>query len=116
MEELRKISNRNNWLIIALGIVLAIFTLAPACVIDNDNQDTTEQAEDNDGATTVSELKFEALPSTTQLPVERNSYLIETIPSQEEPESIELPEVNFLPSPARVFKVLFRHIISPNSP
>ena len=114
MEKLRTISKKHNWLILALGIALGVYIVMPAqsnCTINIDEtEEGTEQA-----PTTVSE-SIEAVPSASQEPVERTSYLIEELPDFNENVKMEVPKMVFLPSPTKVFKVLFEHIISPNSP
>jgi len=94
-----------------MGLVVlgsSLFVQSPTeAVIDS--SDSTESA-------IVSEVTMEAVPSAVQPSVERTSYLIETLPEIEEPASEDVTEESFLPSPAKVFKILSEHIISPNSP
>ena len=114
MEKLRNISHKKQWLAISLGVVLGIFVLGSSiCVQTSDN--VTEQSDSSESAT-VSEMTIEAVPSAVQPSVERTSYLIETLPEIEEPASEDVKQESFLPSPAKVFKILSEHIISPNSP
>ncbi|MEQ9231274.1 MAG: hypothetical protein RIF46_11385 [Cyclobacteriaceae bacterium] len=115
MQKLRNIANKNNWMILVLGVVLGIFVLSPAMNAGDDlAQDLVEETEKEN--TIVSELSYEAVPSATQQTVERNSYLIEIIPFFTEADAPEVETPSFMPSPSRVFEVLFEHIISPNSP
>jgi hypothetical protein len=114
VEKLRNIAKKHNWLILALGIVLGAFIVMPSqqnCSIQIDEME--EAAEE--APVTVSET-IEAVPSVSQASVERTSYLIEVLPDFNEGQKEEAPKMVFLPSPTKVFKVLFEHIISPNSP
>jgi hypothetical protein len=114
VEKLRHITKQHNWLILALGIVLGAYIIMPAqqnCPI---NVDEIEEGSD-EAPVTISET-IEAVPSASQAPVERTSYLIEILPDFNEGKKEEAPKMVFLPSPTKVFKVLFEHIISPNSP
>ncbi len=115
MEKLRNISSKKQWLAISLGIVLGIFALNSIVSSQELIKDVVEQPND-EGSETISELNFEAVHATAKTSIERNSYLIQILPEIEEPESEDVNEVSFLPSPAKVFKILFEHIISPNSP
>jgi len=89
--------------------------LGSSLCIATPSEDVTEQS-DSSESTTFSDLTIEAVPSAVQPTVERTSYLIEIIPEIVEPESEDVNEESFLPSPAKVFKILFEHIVSPNSP
>jgi len=115
LDKLRTISKKHNWLIVSLGVALAAYILLPIHCENNAVSDQVEQ-EENQTETQVSELKAEAVPSASQEPVERNSYLIETLPKAEEKEDDKFPFSSFIPSPSKVFEVLFEHILSPNSP
>lgn len=114
MEKLRNISHKKQWLAISLGIVLGIFVLGSSMCVQIP-KDITEQLDSNTPETVV-EMTIEAVPSAVQPAVERTSYLIETLPKNEEPASEEVTQESFLPSPAKIFKILSEHIISPNSP
>jgi hypothetical protein len=115
VEKLRSISKKHNWLIVILGIILGAFVILSSTTehkpAPKADCDATEQA-----PATVSETGMEAVQSTSQAPVERTSYLIEVLLSFNKTKAEEAPRETFLPSPTKVFKVLFRHIISPNSP
>lgn len=97
-----------------LGVILGIFVLTPTTSVSEVNPDLVEETDQD--STTVSELSYEAVQSATQQSVERNSYLIEIIPFLIETDKTEVETPTFLPSPSKVFEVLFEHIISPNSP
>ena len=113
LEKFSTISILKQWLAISLGIVLAVFTLCSPVYQEVSNE-VIEQADNQDEI--VSEFDFNAIQSGTKVTIERNYYLIETLPKIEEPESEDVKEESFLPSPAKFFKILFEHIISPNSP
>ena len=115
MEKPRNISAKKRWLPTFLGIILAVFVLSSA-VQTTEISNELEKQTDSQDEQTFSELTIEAVPSTVQTPIERNSYLIETLPEIEEPKSEDVEQESYLPSPAKVFKILFECIISPNSP
>ncbi|MCP4456485.1 MAG: hypothetical protein GY816_00415 [Cytophagales bacterium] len=115
MRKRRDISYKKQWLAISLGVVIGTFVLGLSVYMSIPTSQVTEQSDPNE-STTVSDLTIEAVPSAVQPTVERTSYLIEIIPEIEEPESEDVNEESFLPSPAKVFKILFEHIVSPNSP
>ena len=97
-----------------LGAILAIGILGNMKMAEPPVSDQTEQSDSKE--TVVSERLVEGVQSAPQASVERNSYLIETLPEIKEIEIIDFKEFTFLPSPAKVFEVLFEHILSPNSP
>jgi len=115
VEKLRSISKKHNWLIIILGVILGAFVILSSTTeperTPKADCDATEQA-----PTTISETSMEAVQSAGQAPVERTSYLIEVLLPFNETAAEEAPRETYLPSPTKVFKVLFQHIISPNSP
>lgn len=116
VKQVRNISKKHNWLVLTLGIILGVFiVLSTQPAPKEQAPDLTEQQPDKED-TTLSAASVEAVQGATQAPVERNSYLIEILPSIEISDKEEVREAGFLPSPEKVFKVLFRHIISPNSP
>lgn len=109
---MRNIANQNNWLIICLGLVMAFFVIAGNL---NDSEPTIVDQEDQQ-ETVLTEQSYEAVQAASQASVERNSYLIEILPDFEIQETERIEIKHFLPSLARVFEVVFEHIISPNSP
>jgi len=94
---------------------MGIFVLGSTVFSHVSPNEVVEQTEDQD-TESISELTVEAVPSAGQVSIERNSYLIKILPETEEPKSEEVIEENYLPSPAKVFKILFEHILSTNSP
>ena len=94
---------------------MGFVVLGSSLCIQRPVEDVAGQSESGESAT-VSEVTIEAVPSAMQPSVERTSYLIETLPEIEEPATEDVTEESFLPSPAKVFKILSEHIISPNSP
>ena len=115
LEKSKNISTKKHWLAITLGIILGVFVLGSSMHFTEASNEVVEQS-DTPGQEVVSELTIEAVPSGGQTSIERNSYLIETLPEIEEPESEDVEQENRLPSPAKFFKILFECIISPNSP
>jgi hypothetical protein len=114
---MRSISQRYQALLLILGVVMAGYIICPPqfshAPVD-DSLETRSQEAQNDAE--LSEWKADAVPSASQPPVERNSYLIETLPKVEEKETEPIRFDRFLPSPSKVLEVLFEHILSPNSP
>lgn len=98
-----------------LGVILGVFVLSSAVQTTEISNELVDQTDTQDEQI-FSELTIEAVHSAVQTPIERNSYLIETLPEIEEPKSVDVKQESYLPSPAKVFKILFECIISPNSP
>ena len=73
-------------------------------------------AGDDTEETIVSELSYEAVPSASQEPVERTSYLIEVLPDMEVESDFHIPFDVLFSGTTKIFEVVFEHIISPNSP
>jgi len=115
VEKLRRISKKHNWLIIILGVILGAFVILSSHA-EIKTSTTADTCTDNEAPVTVSETTMEAVQASAQAPVERTSYLIEVLLPFNESKVEEAPKETFLPSPTKVFKVLFQHIISPNSP
>lgn len=92
---------------VGLYVFLGSLTARPADSPDVADEPTQE---------VVSELTYEAVPSAVQNSVERNSYLIETIPDLIDQIEEQVRDQHFLPAATKIFEVVFEHIISPNSP
>ena len=108
---MRNILKNQPWLVICLGVIIGLFVLTTSTApsdIQNESADNQE--------TISAELNYEAVPSAVQANVERNSYLIETLLDYELQETTKVESNRFLPYPAKVFEIVFEHIISPNSP
>lgn len=114
MEQLRNILAKKQWIAIPLGMIAGILVLGTTLCCQKIVKNIVEQADQE--TTLVCEPTIEAIPSVYQVSIERNSYFIKMLPSVGESESEDVTKVSCFPSPAKVFRILFDHIIAPNSP
>lgn len=85
--------------------------------MDKNQQPSDEQTEQQEGSEeVVSEQSNDAVNVGAQVSVERNSYLIEEILGIDQVEDVSIDVDAFLPSPSKALRIVFEHIISPNSP
>lgn len=98
-----------------IGVIVGGYILTPQVGdVDSLCQDQTEQEDSNQEI--ISEQTAEAVTAGAQASVERTSYLIEEILGADQVEDVSVDIDEFLPSPSKVFRIVFEHIISPNSP
>lgn len=115
MERLRQISRKLSWLTLIIGVVVGGYILMPQ--IDKSKEISMDQTEQQDqGEEVISEQSNDALNVGAQVSVERNSYLIEEILGIDQREDVSADIDAFIPSPSKTFRIVFEHIISPNSP
>jgi hypothetical protein len=113
MKTMRQLSSRYQLVLLLAGIVLAVFILGSA--LGGQATEFTKK-DDQKEAPVVMEKKVEAVPSGQGIQVERQSYLIEELPVLETMVELINSLGDWMPSPARVFEVLFQTIVAPNAP
>ncbi len=120
MNKKLNISQKNRILVLLLGFVVALFTLAagyvePTKSLDSSNEEVAQAADDQSPESQTYISAFDAIPNILQISLPAfEDYLIAEIILDTEDESVifELKELGT----TEFFKTLFRRIISPNAP
>ena len=98
-----------------VGVTSITVSSSPLPVVVQQEQSNTED-DDSQEEEKVSLKSFDAITSSAQVNLEQSVVLIDILPDFEEVKE-DFSEVSELfPAPDKVFKILFRRIISPNAP